>query len=402
MKILIGGVPFGCNNVGDEAILECAIKILRQVKPDAAITVSTHDPAGTEKKLGVKACELMGFDFPFDRGAMERRLAEHDVFLWCGATGLSDYPEIPLELVRIAKAAGRKVILWGVGMNHALNPAKYKVLPGKRRTVLLGLQFLTLGLFDAIAFTEMRRERAVRARIAKDLKQADLIVVRDAESRVELLSCGLDHEIEVGADSALILEASHWDQLPLSPAAKAFLSSPGRKIAICISTASPQFKDLPGLINWLDLLVEEEQAKLLFLPMDPITDLELMSGLRSQMKRAQETFVLEGRYEPAEILGLLPRLDLVVTSRLHLLILSSVANVPFVGISCGSKVDNFLHQHGLHAPTSVAECDLAALHREVRRMLADPDFQATGIRTARTMLLKRLDRSIARLKEVLG
>ena len=402
MKILIGGVPFGCNNVGDEAILECVINILRGIKPDAEITVSTHDPVETQKKLGVRTCELMGFDFPYDRASMERELREHDVFLWCGATGLSDYPEIPLQLLRIAKSAHRKVILWGVGMNRHLNPAKYKVLPGKRRTLLLGIQFLTLGLVDAIALREMRCERKVRAQIAQDLTSADLIVVRDPESRTELLNCGVDHEIEVGADSALTLAPAAWDSIPLTEAANSFLTSRGRKIGVCISTASPHFKDLPGLVRWLDLLVEEQQAKLLFLPMDPITDLELMTDLRSKMRLREETFVLHGRYEPAEILGLLPRLDLIVTSRLHLLILSSIANVPFVGISCGSKVDNFLHQHGLHAPTSVDECDFASLNRETQRLLSDSEFRATGMPATRELLLKRLQRSILRLKEVLG
>ena len=136
--------------------------------------------------------------------------------------------------------------------------------------------------------------------------------------------------------------------------------------------------------------------------MDPITDLELMTDLRSKMRLREETFVLHGRYEPAEILGLLPRLDLIVTSRLHLLILSSIANVPFVGISCGSKVDNFLHQHRLHAPTSVDECDFASLNRETQRLLSDSEFRTTGMLATRELLLKRLQRSILRLKEVLG
>lgn len=402
MKILLGGVPFGCDNVGDEAILECAIALIRRIRPNAQITVSTHDEAATAKKLGVTACELMGFDFPYDRAAMARRLEEHDVFIWCGATGLSDYPEIPLELVRIAKAAGRRVILWGVGMNTVLNPAKYSVLPGRRRKLLLGIQMLTLGLYDAVAFEEMRRVRRVKGRIAAGLAGVDLIVTRDPESRVELLNCGLDHEVLVGADSALVLEPSPWERIPMPAEARSFLESPGRKVGICISTAAPRFKDLPGLIRWLDQLSCEEKLKILFLPMDPVTDLALMKDVRSRMSHPENSLVLEGRYEPAEVLGILPRLDVVVTSRLHLIILSSIVATPFVGISCGSKVDNFLHQHGLHAPATVTDCDFARLHRETRRMLAEKQAVVSRIQATRALLLERLESTLKRLDEALG
>ncbi len=52
-KILIGGVPFGRDNVGDEAILECIVSIVRSVCPDSEIWVSTDDREATEKKLKV-------------------------------------------------------------------------------------------------------------------------------------------------------------------------------------------------------------------------------------------------------------------------------------------------------------------------------------------------------------
>ena len=108
VKILLGGVPFGRNNVGDEAILECVVKIVREICPAADITVSTDDPAATAKKLNVKTVQLFGFDPPYSRALMEQTLRENDVFIWSGATGLSDYPEIPLDMLSIAHLAGTR------------------------------------------------------------------------------------------------------------------------------------------------------------------------------------------------------------------------------------------------------------------------------------------------------
>ena len=41
MKILLGGVPFGSGNIGDEAILGCVVNIFQRNFPDAELAVAT-------------------------------------------------------------------------------------------------------------------------------------------------------------------------------------------------------------------------------------------------------------------------------------------------------------------------------------------------------------------------
>ena len=36
MKLLLGGVPLGCDNIGDEAIIACVVKLIRSLVNDAA------------------------------------------------------------------------------------------------------------------------------------------------------------------------------------------------------------------------------------------------------------------------------------------------------------------------------------------------------------------------------
>ncbi|MEI6218669.1 MAG: polysaccharide pyruvyl transferase family protein, partial [bacterium] len=332
MRILLGGVPFGRNNVGDEAILECVVSIVREVTPDAEISVSTDDGTQTARKLGLRCVPLFGFAPPYSRAEMVAELAAHDVFIWAGATGLSDYPEIPVEMLRIAKAAGRKTIVWSVGMNDELNPAKYSVLPGRRHALLTAISSATLGAFDAIAWEERRRVVRARTLVSKAIDAADLVVVRDPESSVQLQGCGVTREIVVGADSALILRPALLDSVRMDDTLRAELAGPGPRIGFCVS-AQRAIRDEGALIAVFDRLVLERDARIVFIPMNPLTDSKLMAGLRLQMKRPDRAFVLEGRYEPSEILAVASKMDVIASSRLHLLIFASIVNVPIIGIS---------------------------------------------------------------------
>ena len=33
MKVLLGGIPLGCDNIGDEAIIACVVKMLKDSLP---------------------------------------------------------------------------------------------------------------------------------------------------------------------------------------------------------------------------------------------------------------------------------------------------------------------------------------------------------------------------------
>ena len=58
IKFFLGSVPFGCDNIGDEAILESTIEILRRNFPHCQICVATAKPTETAKLLNCKACLL--------------------------------------------------------------------------------------------------------------------------------------------------------------------------------------------------------------------------------------------------------------------------------------------------------------------------------------------------------
>ncbi|MBI2425847.1 MAG: polysaccharide pyruvyl transferase family protein [Candidatus Hydrogenedentes bacterium] len=389
LRILVGGVPLGCDNVGDEAILECAVRIIRELCPDCLLTVSTNDEKATAEKLNVQTCPLYAF-VQHDLARMTDMIRAHDVFFWCGATGLSDYPEVPLQMVEIAQSLDKCTIVWGVGMNSELNPAKYEIHPGKKRALLTALTALSFGLFNAIKYEENRLENRARNKIADCLEACELVVLRDPESRDEVSLCGVNRELIVGADSALVLEPAPPGSFEIPEEAQKLLRRSVSKVGLCVS-AQREIKNQDELVRYLDRVVEDDTKHICFIPMNPITDARLMTELQGRMAHPERTAVLSGRYEPDQILAVAKEMDVVVSSRLHLLILASIVHVPVLGISRGSKVDNFLRPFGLRSANSVENCDFGLLWTETLRLLGDRAGFETRSRAVQSELLARLE-----------
>jgi polysaccharide pyruvyl transferase WcaK-like protein len=402
MKILLGGVPFGRNNIGDEAILSCVLKIVRAAQPQAQITVSTDDPKTAERHQ-VKVCPLYGFDVvAYSEEAMQKELADHDVYLWAGATGLSDYPDRACQLLAAARRAGCRRIVWNVGMNSELNPAKYK-LQGRRLKLTRLLDQLSLGLIGWQKRQQETLVRKAREGLRRELSDCKLIVTRDPESAIEVARCGLPKSrIMVGADSALIEDTSEWPPTALTTEDRIKLERENRqRIGLCIS-AQRNISRRGDLINALNRLLENPSVEIVGLPMNPITDLALLEDLHKDISRPEAFYPLRGIVETADMTAIAGRMDLLISSRLHLLILGSIHHVPMLGISRGSKVDNFLAPFGLKPVGSVESCDFDALVAEARRLLnARQHFEKTS-RAVRKSLLARLDKAREQLAKTLS
>ena len=397
--ILLGGVPFGRNNVGDEAILECVIGMVREVCPAARITVSTDEQEETAGRFGVETVPLFGFQPPFCPAQMEACLAQADVFIWAGATGLSDYPEIPLNMLEIAHRSGTKTVVWGVGMNDKLNPYLYQIQPGKRRLLLAAFSWLTFKRINFIQRKEEQGEARARRKIVKELNRCNLVVLRDPETLAAVHACDDVPDAIVGADSAELLEPAPWDHVALTPEARQILENDSRKIGLCIS-AQRQLVHDKELVEFLDQLAARDYH-IVFLPMNHATDAALMEKLRDRMENRDHTVVIGGRRTPGEILAIAGKLDLVISSRLHLLILASVLHVPIIGISRGSKVDNFLTPFGHTSAGSVDECDFAHMQSELDRLIDSRDEFKEVSTAVHEMLLQRLEDAQVRLADVL-
>ena len=326
MRVLLGGIPLGCDNIGDEAIIAGVVKMLKESVPGVELTVATNDPA-TAQLLGVEVVPPFGFlDVGFEGFAAVAR--RHDAYVWCGATGLSDYPDAALTLLELAQKEGVATFVWGVGMDDELNPVFFKV-HGKRR--------LLLGCLGLVGWYERRLRGKLRRRIAAILPRCRGAGLRDPESAAMLATMGFAGA-KVAADSAILLGNG-------KDITQRHRDSENLTLGLCISTQR-QVSDLAGLRKLIDV-VRSAGWKIVGIPMNPKTDRALLGKLGVECIPGST---------PEAVMAAAAECDVVLSSRLHLLILAANAGTPGLGIARGSKLANWLANFGRSVEGSVYDC----------------------------------------------
>ena len=325
-KILLGGIPLGCDNIGDEAIIACVARMLKESIPGVQLTVATAD-ASTAARLGVAVVPVFGFLDVGTKGFYEE-VRRHDAYIWCGATGLSDYPHVALELLETAQRAGVPTYVWGVGMDDELNPVFFKAA-GKRRFVLK-----CLGLVDW--YERMLCTRLAR-RLARVLPRCRGVWLRDPQSAAKLAAMGFK-DAKVAADTAILLRPA--------PDAPRPARDERPTLGLCISTQR-QVADLGGVGRMIDA-VRKAGGRVLGIPMNPKTDRALLEKLGVECIPGDT---------PEAVEAAAMQCDVVLSSRLHLLILAANVGTPGLGIARGSKLANWLANFGRKVEGSVYDCD---------------------------------------------
>ena len=103
-------------------------------------------------------------------------------------------------------------------------------------------------------------------------------------------------------------------------------------------------------------------AKVLGIPMNPKTDRALMEGLGVECIAGST---------PEAVMDAASRCAVVLSSRLHLLILAANVGTPGLGIARGSKLANWLSNFNRTVEGSVGDCDWDATAAHVLAMLKD-------------------------------
>ena len=332
MKILLGGIPLGCDNIGDEAIVYSVQKMLKDSLEGVEITVATADPK-TAERLGVSVVPGFGFAGCSLDGFAEV-VRRHDAYVWCGATGLSDYPDVALDLLETAQREGVATFMWAVGMDDELNPVFFRA-SGRKRKILS-----KLGL---VGWSEGRLRRRLANRIAKILPRCKGVWLRDPQSAKMLASMGFS-DAGIAADTAILCmgEGSR-------------VKGEGSKVlGLCISTQR-QVSDLEG-VKGMIAAVRAHGAKVLGIPMNPKTDRALLEKLDVECIKG-DTW--------QDVCEAAAKCSVVLSSRLHLLILAANVGTPILGIARGAKLANWLANFGRTVEGGVYDCDWKKVAKHV-------------------------------------
>lgn len=303
--IVISGY-YGFDNAGDEAMLAAMLEAILEVLPRARITVISGNPKETERRHGVKAIPRLS---PWH---VARTIKSCDLLISGGGSLLQDVTSdrslyYYLSVIRLAKMFGKPVMLYAQG----IGPIQKEISQRRAATIL---------------------------------NTVDLITVRDEISKEELESIGVNRvPIHVTADAVLSMHPV--DRTIGERLLKMYkLPSVAPKIGVSVRPWKHHVGYRKVLAGALDELVKNEQASIIFVPMQYPDDIVEAKEVAKLMK--EDSIVLECAYTTTELLGLSSCMDVFIGVRLHALVFASLMEIPVVAVSYDPKINNFMHMIG--------------------------------------------------------
>jgi len=336
LKIYIGGDIYGAGNIGDDSILYGILKILNN--KNYIFTIGTWK--------GVKLSNLPSKNIDFinalNSKEVKKTIKNSDIFLCGGGTMIGDelslsFPLIYVaKLISLAKLYKKKVYLFSIGAN------------------------------------KLKSEKAEKI-VKKIYNLADIITLRDQESLEVCKNLGIpDKKLVVTADPAFLLrkqETKRTKELKniiLNKNKKIFgvnianeswshIKKYKKTIAEACNYIYKQYGYKPIFFcneirggKFYDYEANKEAAKYL------ICDYELLDPVY---------------YTPPEMIDIISSFKFTVGMRMHALIFSSIANVPFVAISRIDKVNNFMNLFGLEVSGNVNNLQLKQLTKDIEKTI---------------------------------
>lgn len=312
-RIGISG-SYGGINLGDEAILEGILLGIRE-SVTADVVVFTRDEEDTRRRHNVEGAVAIR---NLNREEARREVEQLDVLILGGGGILYDRDaEAYLREVELAHECGVPVIVYAVSAGPLKDPT-------------------------------------VREIVGKHLNRVEVITVRDRQGMRLLEEIGVDREITVTADPAFLLEA---DEMPEDALMRERLDKGRRLVAFSVREPGPAAPDIDvdhyhGLLaNAADFVIDRLDAEVIFMPMERAKmDLQHSHAVISMMQFADHASVLKGQYTSRQMIGLISQFEFAIGMRLHFLIFSALANVPFVALPYASKVAGLVEDLNMEMP----------------------------------------------------
>lgn len=295
---------YGMGNSGDEAILDAIVAEMRAIDPLMPLTVMTRDPAGASARLGLTAVHT--FNFPRFLAVMRRRA----LYINGGGSLIQDVTSrrslwYYLFTLRAAKRLGCKVMMYGCGIGPVKRPG------GVERT-----------------------RRVLNSCV-------DAITLREPDSIEELARFGVTKpEIILASDPALTLPSAPAEEV--DTALEAAGAAPKGKYICFALRLWPGFGEKAGVFAAAARHAHEAYGLTpVFLPINHLDDGQAAALVAEKLGDTPHV-LLPGPMSSALVIGLMSRMQVVVSMRLHGLIFAAGQGVPLIGVSYDPKVTAFL------------------------------------------------------------
>ncbi len=340
---------YGMGNAGDEAILDAIVDEQRSINPLMPITVLTRDPAGTRERLGVDATHT--FNVPSFLRIMGRSI----LYINGGGSLIQDVTSrrslwYYLFTLRMAKKRGCRVMMYGCGIGPVTRPAG---IESTRRTL----------------------DECV-----------DIITLREPDSMEQLRAFGVTKpEIILASDPALTLSPAPEQEV--FEALRAAGADPNGKYICFALRLWPGFDEKARVFAAAAKHAYEAHGLTpAFISVNHKLDGEASEKVAKHLDGTPCVFLTEQMSSPLTI-GVMGRMEIVVSMRLHGLIFAAGQGLPLVGVSYDPKVTAFLRcvDGGCVELEDLSADRLCSLIDEAAAKRAKPEVLRESVRTLREL-----------------
>ena len=359
MRLLISGY-YGFGNIGDEAILAAILEQLPIRAPEAEIVVLSGNPRRTQAEHDVQAVSRRS------PATVWRELRRADLLISGGGGLIQDTtsalsPLYYLGVLNLARLVHTPYMIFAQG----LGPLRRRL--SQRLTAWACGQAAAVTVRDEPSAAMLRNELALPAvPVHVTADPALLLSPCDSERTEQLLrNCGIS-----AGQPAVGVSLRPWPQ--------------GRFVAA-----------MPPLVRHLR---ESLGVQVLLIPFQSPEDLDLARRLAADC--GGQTAVLDGVTDPREFLGVISSLDLLVSMRLHALILAAAGAVPALALSYDPKVQHFA-QTANQPAINLAEVSAALLIERVNDLWTTREQKSDKRRQVAIKLRNAAQRNFEVLAELI-
>ncbi len=329
INILIAGYH-GYGNCGDEATLQAMTVNIKAMAKDVKITALSFKPELTKTEYNIESVQRFNVLQVFNA------IRRSDIILSGGGTLLQDDTSTRsllyyLSIIKVAKMLHKRVMLYANGIGPVHGKINRKLI----KYVVNNVDFITL------------RE----SMSAKDLEE---LGVKKPETRITA-----DPAFTLkSADDKRISEIFAEENIPLD------------KDVIGVSVRNWNGFGGEGYIERIASVCDKfarEGKTILLIPMQFPKDVPISKRLMGVM--TEKSYILKNKYAPAEILGIIGKVHIMLSMRLHTLIFAGVKRVPMAGVIYASKVDYYLKVLDMPSGGDIRSSDID--ERELYQCISD-------------------------------
>ncbi len=345
---------YGQGNAGDESILKAILQEIRQAAPEESITVLSRNPEETTARHGVHSLHM------FDIAGFKKVMRHAKLYINGGGSLIQDITSrrslwYYLFTLRIAKKCGCKVLMYGCGIGPVNHP-------------------------QDISFTRKILNKYV-----------DAITLREDSSLRELERFGVTKpEIILASDPALTLLRASDTEIDTFMQ-RSGLDPKGNYLGLCVRNWSGFENKAAIFADVIQYAKKTYDLTPVFLSInyrsDGATADQVISLLDASIPK-ESIYVSRQPLSTEETLGLMSRMQAVISMRLHGLIFAAGQGIPLVGVVYDPKVNAFLDYINQPLYEDLNEITSESLRKNLDCALALRDDRAA------------LEKAVSRLRKI--